>query len=128
MWWGRLLTRTGVATIVVAFCILAFQFLLWLRDGFWTPLDFQLLAEVVLKKEVATGGLTWLGVQKLLEWMPEFPLTLALVVMLALQQLIEGILAMPLSLALVTIGGVFILYGAAWKRAASSEPGQASQR
>jgi hypothetical protein len=53
-----------------------YQIGLWLRDGYWTPLEFKLIFD----KEPDLQQVTWIGVQKILAWILGSPLSVGLMV------------------------------------------------
>ncbi len=65
----------GLLLAVAGPCILALQAVLWLRDGFWTPLELRALWGVVGGPEPAFA---WLGVQRIALGILSFPLGLGL--------------------------------------------------
>ena len=73
LWIGGVVMAAGVILILSAPGILLYQAVLWLRDGFWTPLPCRVLW-------YALGGgepsISWLGVQRLALGALEAPLSL----------------------------------------------------
>lgn len=61
----------GVAFVVLAFCFPAYQSLLWLQAGHWTPLPVSYGMQLVDWHVPSTD---WAGFQKIINWIFDLPL------------------------------------------------------
>jgi hypothetical protein len=80
---GGLFATAGLAHLII-------QPLLWLRDGFWTPMEFRSALSFF---GVSEPDLEWRGPQMIVTWVLEWPLALGLIVTGAAIALAGGLMA-----------------------------------
>ena len=88
-WAGSVLMIAGALAILAGFCVLAYQNVLWLREGFWAPVEVRALWTALGAPEPAFA---WRGIQRIA----------------------FAVLGWPLSLGLVLAGFCVFLYGGTW--------------
>jgi hypothetical protein len=64
-WW------IGMAFVLIALAFPAYQAVLWLQSGIWTPLP---IASAVHYVGWSVPTTDWVGVQKILTWLFDFPI------------------------------------------------------
>ncbi|MGY4227758.1 hypothetical protein ACVMIH_005119 [Bradyrhizobium sp. USDA 4503] len=74
----------AIGGVVIGLCgpaVIAYQGLLWLQNGVWTPFAIRdALAIIHLGATIPDPSLSWIGVQKIVVWLLDFPLSIGLIV------------------------------------------------
>lgn len=74
--WAGLL---GVFGFVAGFGVFAYQVYLWLKLGQWTPMPLWTLLEWAKFDFSSLNNIDWLGVQTIIAWVLNLPLSVSLV-------------------------------------------------
>jgi hypothetical protein len=73
---GQAIAQTGVllilAGLLVPLCVLGYQSYFWLKFGDWLPLP---VGNILFSLGVALPQSEWLGAQKIVNWLLDFPLS-----------------------------------------------------
>jgi hypothetical protein len=75
-WFGLL----GSLGFVAAICLLGYQTFLWLKEGQWTPMPISSIFGILGFDYYSVIDVSWAGVQKILIWLLDLPLSLGLIV------------------------------------------------
>lgn len=70
----------GALGFFAGFGVLAYQIYLWLKLGQWTPMPLWTLLEWADYDFSSLNNIDWLGIQKIIAWVLDLPLSLSMVV------------------------------------------------
>jgi hypothetical protein len=61
--------------------VVIYQGLLWLREGFWTPFGIRHVLSIIhIGSPIADPSLSWRGVQNIIVWVLDSPLSIGLAI------------------------------------------------
>jgi hypothetical protein len=81
--WALIVRFIGLLIIFYGIGVFGYQVIGWLRDGFWTPFELRTEWEwlwAVVGMRAPQPQFSWLGIQKIVSWLLQAPLSLAIII------------------------------------------------
>jgi hypothetical protein len=76
---GGLVIGAGVLIVFAAPLLLGYQCILWLQNGYWTPIAFREAISIFGgTSPIPDPAISWQGLQKVVVWLLDAPLSFAL--------------------------------------------------
>ena len=83
----------GALGFMAAFILLGYQAVLWLREGQWTPIPISSVLNKFSIDYNSVVDISWAGIQKILVWILDLPLSLGIIAFGGLSGVLIGHLA-----------------------------------